>query len=97
MKGGGVAVNRADVKPMPASPEQAATRLRDLLLAVSRARHGLTTMYTDAFLCADGPQEQRRITAQHDAADAQKALDDAQAELEAYRLLADLTRSENTR
>lgn len=82
------------VAPFPAEPAAAASRLLGLLLAVSRARYDLTEMYTDGFLMTDGPQEQRRITAQQHAADAQKALDDAQAELDAYRLLVELHRWE---
>ena len=61
------------VAPLPATPAAAASRLLGLLLAVSRARHDLTTMYTEGFLTAEGPQ----------------------AELEAYRLLAELHRWEH--
>lgn len=84
------------VPPLPTSPEQAASRLLGLLLAVSRARHQQTTTYCRAFLDAEGAQEHRRAIAAQSAAAAQQKLDDATAELEAFRLLIDLSREEHT-
>jgi hypothetical protein len=72
---------------LPATWEDRAAELHRLLCGVSHAKATHTETHAKAYLEADGPETRREQTARLAAARSQLLLDEARAELEAFRLL----------